>query len=248
MSRSQQAGPAAEFLPESQRHGILQVGASNLDDVREFLCLGGDRVVHGLDGGDERVLHPLRGGDVHRRGESVIGRLRHVDVVIGMNRLLRSQFAARHFNGAVGDDLVHVHVGLGAAAGLPDAQGELVVELAGDDFVGRLHDELGFVGGKLAQVLVHQRAGLLEDAERADQLRRHGVAADIEMQERALRLRTPVDVGRDFDLSHAVGFGARLRFRGRCHVVSPMGVWRSKQPGIIARTIDLLCGLCVLCG
>ena len=135
-----------------------------------------------------------------------------------MNRLLRSQFAARQFDGAVGDDFIDVHVGLRAAAGLPDAQGKLVVEFAGDDFVGGLHDELGFVGGKLAQVLVHQRAGLLEDAKGADQFRRHGVAANIEMQERALRLRAPVNVGRDLDLSHAVGFGASLRFRRRCHV------------------------------
>ena len=136
-----------------------------------------------------------------------------------MNRLLRSQLAARQFDGAVGDDLVDVHVGLRAAAGLPDAQRELVVEFAGDDFVGGLHDQLGFVGGKLAEVLVHQRASLLQDAESADQLRRHGVAADVEVQQRALRLRAPVDVGRDVDLSHAVGFGARLRFCGRCHVV-----------------------------
>ena len=50
-------------------------------------------------------------------------------------------------------------------------------------------------------------------------LRRHGVAANVEMEERALRLRAPVDVRRDLDLSHAVGFNASLRFRGRCHVV-----------------------------
>ena len=34
--------------------------------------------------------------------------------------------------GAIADDLVGVHVGLGAGAGLPDAQGEVLVELAGD--------------------------------------------------------------------------------------------------------------------
>jgi NADPH:quinone reductase-like Zn-dependent oxidoreductase len=39
-------------------------------------------------------------------------------------------------DGAVGDDLVGVHVGLGAAAGLPHHQREVVVELAGDDLVG----------------------------------------------------------------------------------------------------------------
>src|SRR6185503_7682709 len=99
-----------------------------------------------------------------------------------MNRFLRPQFAARQFDGAVGDDLVDVHVGLGAAAGLPDTQRELVVEFSGDDFIGGLNDKSGFVGGKLAQVLVDQRAGLFQGSKGADQLRRHGVAADVEVQ------------------------------------------------------------------
>ena len=47
-------------------------------------------------------------------------------------------------DGAIGDDFVGVHVGLRAAAGLPDAQREMVVELAGDDFVGGLRDEARF--------------------------------------------------------------------------------------------------------
>ncbi len=108
-------------------------------------CLGPNRVVHRLDGGNQGVLHPLRGRDVHGGGERIVGGLRHVDVVIGMNRLLRSQFAARQFDGAVGDDLVDVHVGLRATAGLPDAQRELFVEFAGYDFVGGLDDQFGLV-------------------------------------------------------------------------------------------------------
>ena len=86
---------------------------------------------------------------MHGGGERVVRGLRHVDVVVGMDRLLGSHLAAHNFNGAVGDDFVDVHVGLGAAPGLPDAQRKLVIELAGDNLVGGLHDELGFVGGKL---------------------------------------------------------------------------------------------------
>ena len=49
---------------------------------------------------------------------------------------------------AVGNDLVDVHVGLRAAAGLPDAQREMLVEPAGNHFVGRGDDEIGFVLGQ----------------------------------------------------------------------------------------------------
>jgi len=45
------------------------------------------------------------------------GGLALVDVVVGMDRCLRSELAPQQLNGPVGDDLVNVHVfSLGAAA------------------------------------------------------------------------------------------------------------------------------------
>src|SRR2546429_6350325 len=72
--------------------------------------------------------------------------------------LLAAHHPARDLDRAVRDHFVDVHVRLRAAAGLPDAQGEMRVELAGDDFVGGLHDELSLFAGEFSQVLVHQRA------------------------------------------------------------------------------------------
>ena len=54
--------------------------------------------------------------------------------IVGMQQL----FSPSDLVAAVGDDFVGVHVGLGAAAGLPHHQGEVVVQLAGDDFVAGL--------------------------------------------------------------------------------------------------------------
>src|SRR5712691_7280705 len=145
------------------------------------------------------------GGDVHGRGEGVVGGLRHVDVVVGMNGLLAAHHAAGDLDGAVANHLVDVHVGLRAAAGLPDAQREIAVEFSGDDFVGGLHDELALFEREFSQVLIHQRAGFFQDAEGANELGRHDVFADGEMDERPRGLRAPVTVGGDFHLAHAVG-------------------------------------------
>ena len=149
-------------------------------------------------------------------GKGVVGGLRHVDVVVGMNGLFAAHDAAGDFDGAIGDDFVGVHVGLRAAAGLPDAQGEMGVEFAGDDFVGGLDDELGFFGGEFAEILIHHRGGFFQDAEGADEFGRHGVAPDIEVDERARRLRAVVAVIGHFDRAHGIGFGARgdRGFRG----------------------------------
>ena len=58
-----------------------------------------------------------------------------------MNRFLASHDAAGHLNRAIGDHFVGVHVGLGAAAGLPNAQRKMLVKLSFDHFVARLHDQ-----------------------------------------------------------------------------------------------------------
>src|SRR5229473_1171829 len=159
---------AGKFLAEGERRGVLQMGAADFYDVGEFLGFGVEGVAEILYGGGKRV----------------VGGLRHIYIVIGMNRLLAAQDAAGDFDGAIGDDFVDVHVGLRAAAGLPDAQREVVVQFSGDDFIGGLDDQLGFFGGELAEVLIDERGGLLEDAKSADELGRHGVLADGEVNER----------------------------------------------------------------
>jgi hypothetical protein len=49
---------------------------------------------------------------------------------LGWTGRLLAALAAEQLGGAVGDHLVGVHVGLGAGAGLPDDEREVVVELA----------------------------------------------------------------------------------------------------------------------
>src|SRR5260370_40539789 len=82
-----------------------------------------------------------------------------------MNRFLAAHFAAGNFDGAVGDDFVDVHVGLRAAAGLPDAKREVLVEFSGDDFVGGPGNEAALFVREFAEVLVNKCGGLLGEPE-----------------------------------------------------------------------------------
>jgi len=70
---------------------------------------------------------------------------------------------AVNLGGAVGDDLVGVHVRGRARPSLKHVDGELVVVLAGDDLVGGLDDGFGLVVGDGSQVAVGQRGRLLDD-------------------------------------------------------------------------------------
>ena len=112
----------------------------------------------------------------------------------------------------VGDDLVGVHVGLGAGAGLPHHQREVLVEGAAHDLVAGLGD-----GGKLLvghllglEGVVGDGGGLFQHAEGMGDLPGHGLDAhaDQEILVGTLGLRAPVLVGGHFDLAHGIVFDA----------------------------------------
>ena len=67
-------------------------------------------------------------GDVHSGGERVVAGLAHVHVVVGVDRLLGAERAADQLDAPVGDDLVHVHIGLGPRPGLPHIQREFLIQ------------------------------------------------------------------------------------------------------------------------
>ena len=180
--------------------------AANLYHVRELFGLCFKRLLHTPHRRDQRIVHAFGGGNVHGRGKSVIRRLRHIDVVVGMDRILRPKHAPGQLDGAIGDDFVGIHIGLRAAARLPNAQGKFVIQRAGDDFITGLKDQARFLARQFAQFLIHHSAGLFQNSKGANQLRRHGVPADIEMHEGTRGLSAPIDIGGNFDRPHAIGF------------------------------------------
>ena len=164
---------------------------------------------------DQVVRDFLRRRDMHRGRKRVVRRLRHVHVIVRMNRLLAAEHAAGHLDRAIRDHLVGVHVGLRAAAGLPDAQRKMIVERARDHFVGRRRHQLGFVGRQFAEIAINLSRRFFQNPERTHHRPRHPIESDREMQQRSLRLRPPVAVVRDLDRAHAVSLDALTAPRRR---------------------------------
>src|SRR5437773_5393558 len=64
---------AGKFLAEGERRGVLQMGAADFDDVREFPGFGVERVAKSFDG-EEQAARGFRGGsDVHGGRKRVVG-------------------------------------------------------------------------------------------------------------------------------------------------------------------------------
>ena len=126
-------------------------------------------------------LHGHR--DVHGSGVGVVAALGLVDMVIWMNRGFASQLSTKDLNSSVGDDLIGVHVGLGAGASLPDHQGEVVIiESARDDLISSLTDSLSHHRIKTI-FLIDLSSSLLEHSKSLDDWKWHSLRCSVTNRE-----------------------------------------------------------------
>ena len=201
----QTASPTGNFLAEFDRSRVLKVCSARLDDPLVLFLQAAEGCDQRLDRRDQLVLDCDHGGNVHCRREGVIGGLAHVDIIVRV-----AKFCARQLIGAVGNDLVRIHIRLRARAGLPDHQRKMLVELARDHLVASPgnHPQLfrrHFFGLQFG--VCHRRCAL-ENAERVRNLARHRLCSDADEKilMASLGLRRPELVCGDFDLAHRIVF------------------------------------------
>jgi hypothetical protein len=85
--------------------------------------------------GRETAYDGLGGRDVHRRRKHVVRRLAPIDVVVRVDETAFAARPAEKLRGAIGEDLVDVHVGLRARARLPDGEWKFAGVPSGERFV-----------------------------------------------------------------------------------------------------------------
>ena len=105
---------AAEFLPQRERGGVLQMGAADFDDVVEcgrFLLQG---VAQRLHIGHQKMFDFDGGGHMNGGGKAVVGGLGLVNVIVGVHRRIAAARLPGQFVGAVGQHFVDIHIRLRA--------------------------------------------------------------------------------------------------------------------------------------
>ncbi|MNZ88870.1 hypothetical protein D3C78_1077720 [compost metagenome] len=152
------------------------------------------------------MLDGLGGSDVHGGGEAIVGALRAIDMVVWVYRNLAATALAGQLVGAPGNHFIDIHIALGAAASLPDDEWKLVIELAVEHFIGSLLDQPGNVGRQVAVAVVDACGGFFDHRQGMQNGQGHAFLADGEVDQRALRLGTPIGLLRNFDLAQAVSF------------------------------------------
>src|SRR6266480_6394884 len=101
---------------------------ANLDDIPEFFRLGFESAMQLFQRWDQTILQLFGRADVYRRGNYVVARLSHVDVIVRVNVLARPDWFAGKLCRPVCDYFVRVCVRARARAGLKNVEREMVVE------------------------------------------------------------------------------------------------------------------------
>ena len=92
-------------------------------------------------------IHFLKNGEPKRRRIHIIGRLRSVHVVIGVDVPIVPVFKAQRFQRKIGNHFIRIHVCRGACAALDHVHDEMLVMVTCQQFVTGVLDRCRFLGG-----------------------------------------------------------------------------------------------------
>ena len=218
----EQIHPAGKFLADGERRGVLQMRAANLDDAGELFGFGVERVAQFLYGRQQAS----REVSVAAAMCMAVGNVSFDDC-----DMFTSSFGWIGFLLPIAPPAISMArlpitslTFMLVCVPLPVCQmrrGKWSLSLPEMTSSAAWAMSLAFSAEQLAQILIHECGGFFQDAEGADQLGRHGVLADGEVDQRAGGLRAVVAVGGDVHLAHGVGFGAgghvARRLRGVRH-------------------------------
>src|SRR5439155_25453451 len=143
-----------------------------------------------------------------RRGEDVVRRLTHVDVIVRVDTRIDAARLAEQFRRAVGEHFVGVHVVRRAGAGLIHVDDELIAEASVENLVGGRDNRARHIGVQAAERGGGFGRGFLDQDGRGDEVVWRTQAADRKVLDGARRLDAVVRVGRNLQLAQRVALGA----------------------------------------
>ncbi len=149
-------GPGAHFLPYPDRHCVLKMCATRLDDAVPFHSLLA-RFCNKVFQRCYQLVKTPQHTQAYRCRDRIVSALCHVHMVIGANGFLLggSQRKAEDLVGTVGDYFIDIHVMAGASTRLERINNKLVIPFSGDDLIRCLNDGICHFGAQQAKITIH---------------------------------------------------------------------------------------------
>jgi len=133
----------------------------------------------------------------------------HVDVVIGIDRLVAAFFPAQRDIGQVGQHLVGIHVVAGAGAGLEAIHHELVQIFPLQDALAGRDNGVALIRWQPAGLAVGVRGGELDEDVGANEIRVWPASGNGKIVDRAGGLDAIPGILRNLVLAQGVSFGTK---------------------------------------
>jgi len=230
-------GVGAHLASQRGEDAVLHLGAPDLYDVGELPLLG----LEGLLQGDDLVLEIVQqpdGRESQRRRVGVVGALVEVEVVGRGHALVHAVGLGEDLEGAVGEHLVHVHVGARARAPLEQVDDDVLVEAPVRHLAAGALDRvrLRLVVRPGAEDAIGARAGELDHAEGVDQLGVRRAAGQGEVLQGALGVDAVQRRRRDRHLADEVALQTMSGLRHE--TASPL--WRPRRRPSVSRLLSAI--------
>ncbi len=132
-----------------------------------------------------------------------------------MDRRVAAAGLAKQLVGAVRQHFVDVHVVRRARARLVNIDDEMLAVLAGENFIGRLHDRVGDLRVEPPRFLVRQRRRALYPHRRVDEGRQGPQPTDWKILDRAQSLHAVKRIGGNLETAQRILLGASVVAHGR---------------------------------
>ena len=143
-----------------------------------------------------------------RGREDIICRLRFIDVVIRMDRMLTPQFTPQHLNCAVRNNFIDIHIRLRTTTCLPNTERKVVIQCTLNNFFCCRANRFRKFRIKQTEIRIHLCDCLFDSPKCPYRSTRQAFITDLKILERTLRLRTPIPVTGNFECPHAVCFSS----------------------------------------
>src|SRR5205085_3710569 len=148
------------------------------------------------------VLELFRRANVNGRWDHVVARLAHVDVIVWMNRIARTNRFSRQLAATICDHFVRVRVCARPGTGLENIKWEMLVELTLHHFFRSLNNEGASMSIEQSKIGVRLRRRPFDQTQCPDERSRKSISTDWKVKDRALG-RSAVERGfRDGHFAH----------------------------------------------
>ena len=147
---------------------------------------------------------------MNRRRNDVVARLSHVDVVVWMYQLARTDRFAGQLRATIGNHLIDICVRARAGAGLKNVEWKMFVQFTFGHFLRRLHDERRAVRVEQTEIMIGLGSAPLDQTKRPNERAAESITAYRKIQDGAVGGGAIKRMVRHGHLAHRIFFDARF--------------------------------------